>query len=399
MTAQSFTTLCTPGATVGSVVATVNNNTPANGGWWIGQQDLSIEALRNGVTALTDTGISSNQCYEAGSDALISCQSPAAMALNSKQDGMVGRDVIHPAVNDGWLGSNYNLMMSTLTVVTPLSTSTTATTDPRCIKDNVTGLTWQRDSSPLAVARNQSNLVVYQVAEDLRRNANANRLCGFTDWRLPTPVELHSLVSYGQTKPWLLIDPDWFGSSNSAYLFLAGTHYLHDGSSIDWTVDFFRGEIYAMEPFALAASPLALRLVRSPELPAWKSYQLSNDGSEVLDLQSGLIWHRCSAGQTWDGSTCVGGLTVFTHESALAYANTQTRWRLPNVKELRSLVEPSRRNPALDSLFFPETFSSPFWSSTPDAKSFANALTVDFNQGVVKSATRSIANAQVRLVR
>ena len=93
-------------------------------------------------------------------------------------------------------------------------------------------------------------------------------------------------------------------------------------------------------------------------------FAYSQDGSEVTDNQTGLIWRRCSEGQSFSGGTCVGVAANFTHEAALAHARSQTGWRLPNVKELASIVDRTRQNPAIDIAAFPATPCCA-WSSSP----------------------------------
>lgn len=145
---------------------------------------------------------------------------------------------------------------------------------------------------------------------------------------------------------------------------------------------------------------LVMGLTTLAPVQAQSRYAYSTDCSEVTDAQTGLIWRRCSAGQTWSGSTCVGGLTVLTHEGALAYAATQTGgWRLPNVKELRSLVDTSRSSPAINPVAFPNTASTTYWSSTPDVQLSSSAWSVEFGLGDVNSTGRNTFGVLVRLVR
>jgi hypothetical protein len=126
-------------------------------------------------------------------------------------------------------------------------------------------------------------------------------------------------------------------------------------------------------------------------------YTISPDGTEVTDGKTGLIWRRCSEGQTWNGSTCAGTALTLTHEQALAHAQTQTGWRLPNVKELASIADRSRYSPAIDTVVFPDTASTWYWTSTPYAGSAISAWGVFFGTGHVSDGYRS-ENAQVRLV-
>lgn len=129
---------------------------------------------------------------------------------------------------------------------------------------------------------------------------------------------------------------------------------------------------------------------------AQSRFSYSTDGAEVTDSQTGLIWRRCSAGQTWSGSTCTGTANVFMHEGALAYAQSQADWRLPNVQELSSLVDKTRISPAIDGTAFPATVSSWYWSSS--LTGVVNyARYVDFNDGHVNYSRHN--SIYVRLVR
>jgi len=126
-------------------------------------------------------------------------------------------------------------------------------------------------------------------------------------------------------------------------------------------------------------------------------FSLSPDGQEVTDTTTGLNWQRCSAGQNWNGSTCAGSVVTYTFAQARAYANAQTGWRLPNVKELASLVDLGRNNPAIDPTAFPSTSSFPYWTSSALLGNGAYGWTVDFYYGVVSYDTA--VSYRVRLVR
>ncbi len=134
---------------------------------------------------------------------------------------------------------------------------------------------------------------------------------------------------------------------------------------------------------------------------AQASYTYSANGEEVTDAKTGLTWRRCSEGQSWSTSTstCTGSAGTFTHEQALAHAKTQSGWRLPNVKELSSLVDSSRANPAIDITAFPATPSAWYWSSSPYVGSAGNAWFVHFGYGYVFDNDYRVNDIHVRLVR
>ena len=73
-------------------------------------------------------------------------------------------------------------------------------------------------------------------------------------------------------------------------------------------------------------------------------------------------------------------------------------WRLPTRKELLSIVNNGRLNPAIDIGFFPNTPAAYFWTASPYADQANLAWSVFFRYGEVYPVEKSQAN-QVRLVR
>lgn len=182
------------------------------------------------VGKLPDTGIAASQCYAAGSDALVSCTSAAAIALNSLQDGMTGRDVSNADGSDGKLGFSYSTVGSY--------------EKTECVKDNITGLTWE--GKPSSGLRDTGS--TYTNYGDSRPGdasayvaaVNATALCGYTDWRLPTADELQSIVDYS-VAPGPAIDGTWFLNTQQ-FGYWTGTGYA-GGSSYAWVVSFVNGSV------------------------------------------------------------------------------------------------------------------------------------------------------------
>ncbi|NSY33926.1 DUF1566 domain-containing protein [Pseudoalteromonas sp. JC28] len=128
-----------------------------------------------------------------------------------------------------------------------------------------------------------------------------------------------------------------------------------------------------------------------------------NENGTVTDTQTGLMWMRCSLGQTWDGSTCTGSASTYTWAQALASADESnyagfSDWYLPNIKELNSIVETACYDPAINQTVFPNTPSSGYWSSSPYAYYGSSAWLVSFSNGYDGGNSKNY-NRHVRLVR
>jgi hypothetical protein len=91
------------------------------------------------------------------------------------------------------------------------------------------------------------------------------------------------------------------------------------------------------------------------------------------------------------------GFTQAVNRTGLCGA---TDWRLPNRKELQSIVDRSRVDPAIDTNYFPDLGSSRWrdWSSSPYAYGADSAWILVFNDGSDRTNDKSNGN-QVRLVR
>jgi hypothetical protein len=136
---------------------------------------------------------------------------------------------------------------------------------------------------------------------------------------------------------------------------------------------------------------------------AGSRFQPNAAGDEITDGQTGLVWRRCAEGQDWHGGTCTGSSLNFTWDEALARAQIQAgssgqAWRLPNAKELTSLVDYRLADLVIDTQAFPGAPSEFFWSATPVLGDVPHAWGVHFDNGFVDMGSRSDGHA-VRLVR
>lgn len=149
-------------------------------------------------------------------------------------------------------------------------------------------------------------------------------------------------------------------------------------------------------------------------------YRFTDDGDgTVSDARTGLRWQRCPVGYTLnDNGTSLSSddgcelqtSATFNWQGALQAAvdlNVAggsagfSDWRLPNVKELASIVEFKCYTPAINLNLFPDTaFDHHFWSSTTYNVT-TTAATVDFDLGKNAWSYKDLAGFEnyVRLVR
>lgn len=120
------------------------------------------------------------------------------------------------------------------------------------------------------------------------------------------------------------------------------------------------------------------------------TFEVHNNGT-VTHKQTKLMWKVCSEGQTWkaDG-TCDGTVANYQKDEALTIPLTlnaengfagHTDWRLPTVKELKSIVESKCYLPSINAEIFNNTASSGYRSSSTIEGNDISAWGVYFHFG------------------
>ncbi len=102
-------------------------------------------------------------------------------------------------------------------------------------------------------------------------------------------------------------------------------------------------------------------------------FTVNNADGTVMDKRTKLIWKQAAedSADNW--------LAALTAANNSNFAG-QTDWRLPNIKELSSIVELQCENPSINEAIFPDTPASDFWSSSFSG-SGNQAFFIDFNTG------------------
>lgn len=270
------------------------------------------------------------------------------------------------------------------------------------ITDNVTGLMW---------ASEMGEKVSYNEAFAKAENSS---LGGYNDWRVPTIKELYSLILFtgqltrNKTANQLYIDTRYFkqplgdiskGEREIDAQTWSDTKYTGTTmrkSETVFGVNFIDGRIKGYPVFNRRKNKdnqLYVRLVRgNPDYGINKF--VDNGNGTISDTATGLMWQQAD-----DGIAC-------NWEEALSYAENAniagySDWRLPNAKELQSIVDYARspqtsNSPAIDPLFYTSEIRYPdgskghypqFWTSTThlDGRNpYASAAYICFGEGLGK---------------
>lgn len=363
--------------------------------WWVmalGAVLLAASPRAAARGALNDTGATLCRTAEG-------LETPACAGTG--QDGEFGRDASpRSQPQDGRAGFSYRKVAADGSELPPSATSW------QCVRDRLTGLTWEVKTDDGRLRDQNSTYTNFGDGRAFDASAfvaavNAQGLCGASDWRLPTHLELHGLVDYANAPPLRSILAEAFPNTRAGAYWTSTPVADQTADPTDntdaWAVNFARGDLYGGGP---RSGRLAVRLVRGPALPATR---LIAQRGLVLDKTTHLVWQRCSEGQDWQAGTCQGQAGAYTLDEAIARAQalaatTGQAWRLPNAKELASLIDTRRDSPAIDLRAFPATPQLRYWTGTPVAGRAADFWIVSFGFGAVDSRERASAQA-VRLVR
>ena len=232
------------------------------------------------------------------------------------------------------------------------------------VRDDVTGLMWEVKTDDGSI-HDRKDKYSWQDAQNVFIDSlNSSGFGGFSDWRVPSLKELAYLVDYGSYNP--AIDKEFFRTGYSS-LYWSSTSYSDD-LSYAWIIFFDYGYDYYSNYKLFTHDVRAVRGARPP------GGFLNNGNGTVTDTATGLMWQQATA----PGE--------YTWEEALSYCENLTLaghadWRLPTVKELRSIVDYNVNNPAIDTHYFPGTFHFYYWSSTPCAFNASYAWGIYFYQG------------------
>ena len=281
------------------------------------------------------------------------------------------------------------------------------------ITDNNTGLMWEQF---------MGEKITYLEAQT---KADTSTLGAYDDWRVPTLKELFSLIlftgeSLGIESITMYIDTNYFdqpigdvsiGEREIDAQTWSSTEYVGQtmmGTETIFGVNFVDGRIKGYPkytpPVFNELNRMYFRMVRGNSDYGTNNFVDNSDGT-ISDLNTGLMWQQANDGNFYDWENAIA--TAENLELA-GYSD----WRLPNPKELHSIVDYTRcpdvtNSAAIDSIFsiteILDPFGNPnqypyFWTGTTHINSpnaFATATYFAFGeaQGIINNQLMDVHGA------
>ena len=237
------------------------------------------------------------------------------------------------------MGSEQIIPFSPIANDSPTNSSYTENGDGT-VTDNVTGLIW--------LEQDDNTTRYWSDAWDYCQNNEALR--PGEGWRLPSYSELISIVYFGAHNP--AINSVHFPGTNPSCYWSATTHA--NATTYAFNVNFYDG---TLSHAAKNTEPCYVRCVREGHIRA--NVFKDNGNGTVTDQATGLTWQRL------DDKTPKPWAEAESYCQGLPLAGGG--WRLPSVKELKSILDERVKLPAIDSIAFQETKfleSKYYWAST-----------------------------------
>lgn len=305
--------------------------------------------------------------------------------------------------------------------------------DDYLVTDSGRNLMWLKNTTHGPMIHDTAKLFIHEM--------NAAGYLGYDDWRLPTMIELYSLIrpaktiysSYlcdemdsGYVSAWSV---DKKNDHTAFYMsFENGTftdaatrvpHYFYPVRSLSPEPATIKKQIFDIDKWKQHEKQIDLRSTPLGHLEREmvdtiisyyrffdaenhehgsfpNAYKLISDGKEeyIADLKTNLMWYKLKKNRSLNwlkAKVYISGLNR-THESA-------TSWRLPTVDELCSLAQNKRE---YNRLYISSIFGGKIincWSS--DQQSINYAYYYDFKHGQVKSSHKNdrLADTSVLPVR
>ncbi|MBW2107762.1 MAG: DUF1566 domain-containing protein [Deltaproteobacteria bacterium] len=229
--------------------------------------------------------------------------------------------------------------------------------------DMLTGCQWTRNASPAGFPLSWAE--AHAFIEDM----NAHHSFGYHDWRLPERNELFSLVSHQQINPSLPaghpfenVFTGYYWTAAPCARFTSQAWYVHLGGA-----RVFKGMkhgsymVWPVRGGSLAPCDASCRQATDHGL----GLRFSRGDQTVVDRFTGLEWTKRASGLP--GPVNWKSALKAVEQMNAECAHGSSDWRLPNIRELESLVDLIFHSPALPQDHPFDHVQAYYWSSTTSA--------------------------------
>lgn len=237
------------------------------------------------------------------------------------------------------------------------------------ITDTITGLMWQQvDGGEMTF-------------DKATTYANDLVLGGFSDWRMPTVLELHSILHLDKNNP--ALNTTYFTSPSAQYWW-SGQKQVNDATKA-WCAN--AGGGIGNHPISETVSAggtkkFHVRVVRDVSAPTTIAARfLDNKNGTTTDQLTGLIWQQVPTdSMTWEQALIAA--------EALSLGGSSL-WKMPNIKELQSISEATIYNPSINKTYFSGISTTQCWSSTSLSNQGTKAWYLDTQYGITSQVAKT----------
>ena len=249
--------------------------------------------------------------------------------------------------------------------------------DGLTVDDKNTGLTWQRSPEVNGDGvLNRNDKLTWAQAQARPAALNAAKFGGYSDWRLPTIKELYSLIDFRGVDPsgprgadtsnlTPFIDTKYFefayGTRESGERvidsqYASSTLYVHEtwrGFTKLFGVNFADGRIKGYDLTMPGGGEKSFYVICVRGNQNYGTNKFKDNGDHTItDEATGLMWSKDDSRKGMNWQEALAWVQARNQENYLGHDD----WRLPNAKELQSIVDYTRspdttHSAAIDPVF------------------------------------------------
>ena len=303
-----------------------------------------------------------------------------------------------------------------------------------CVKDHNTGLIWQVHSQDVhEISAASLGEIGSTNLEALVHKAQDQKLCGYSNWQVPSLLQLASLALIHASQGSPQIDRHFFPNTQTAkYLTSTFVSSHKDNKSLPLVFDFAYTPQSNIVSQASSGASVVVRLValEEPLQPRSENHNqqereywlrprfIDKPDGTILDRTTSLLWKSCleAAAEGITENVCQAGERSdqfgnkeIDWQQALGLQFSQfaasKHWRLPNLKELLSLMTGDERPEQSFPIKLQGRFitTTPFVPQSPDAgpslESPSTIFVVDFDNHTAYARDQEAGGFSVLLLR